>query len=563
MGNARARARVLCLLSAFGLPLSATAQTDPLTEPLGPTFDWRDLLPVRGGDGSLGYVLRNCQDEWQIAASLGLRHAGDINGDGLDDLLYDVGSVYSGVPVAWGILMSLPDAPAVLDVSATSTLDGFQLPESFPSASGIAGVGDINGDGFDDVVGVEERFNCGRGCYYYGQTTIVFGRDESTAGPYPSILPGAPAVISGGRLRHVTAASVRADLNSDGINDLLVSFPEDRASWRSSLAVVFGRPVEKPFPSYESVNDLIDDTGGMYIGSDWLDARFTGRGGSIGDLNRDGVSDVAVGVRGTDTPTGVYVIFGRRLDDPFPRDFDPTAADTSEVVLFEIEEPGWDITGVGTAGDLNGDGIDDMAVSAFASDRQRRLYIVFGRHDSHRDPFPPVFSLEELDGANGFVLHGADGWSIGGTHARPLGDVNGDEVDDLLLADCIFYGQKLFHYPAVVRPDEVPHGQLVRFEGSDDVQLAPLGDVNGDGVTDIGASFSGGDCEVAAIIYGRRPPPPCRADMDRDGEITIFDWLTFSTAWEAHEPLADVDGDGEYSLLDYLVYQAMFHYGCP
>lgn len=550
MGNAHDCARVLCLLSAFGLPLSAAAQIDPLAEPFGPTFDWRDLLPARGGDGSFGYVLRNCGGEWTGGYSLNPRVAGDINGDGFADLLHNVERERRW---SWGVLMGGADRPAVLEVSVVSTNDGFQLPGSYINAYGIAGVGDINGDGFDDVVGMEERSFCGRSCYYYSMTSIVFGRDESAVGPFSPILPRASAEVWQGVTGFARASNAHADVNNDGINDLLVN---SRLPY-----VIFGRPSDSPFPPRADIADIIAQTGGLSIASDGNETRWA-LGGSAGDLNGDGIDDIAIALRTGDAPRGAYVIFGRPSGDPFPSVLDPTRGDASEAVLFQITDEGWSASGIGTPGDINGDDIDDMVITAFDDDGGLRHYVVFGRHDSHRDPFLPTIRLDELDGDDGFVLRSEDGWNLrlGG---QPLGDVNGDDVNDLLLGDAIYFGQEHFRYPPVVHPDDVPAYEIIRFEGLEILKLAPAGDSNGDGVPDIVAEIDGTDCEVAAIIYGRRPPPPCRADMDRDGEITIFDWLTFSTAWEAREPLADVDGDGDYSLLDYLVYQAMFHYGCP
>jgi hypothetical protein len=557
MGNVQDRARVLGLLATLGFALPVAAQTDPLAEPFGPTFDWRDLLPDRGGDGSLGYVLSNCGGEWSAGYGLGIRGGGDLNGDGLADLLHNVSEAAASLPVAWGALMGRVDRPTLVDISVTAANDGFQLAPQLLGSQAVAGVGDINGDGFDDAVGVQEGLLCGAGCYYYSGGTIVFGRDEAASGPFPTLLPIAPARVFAGITASIRPAPIRADINSDGINDLLFTSIQGV----TSLPLVFGRPEHTPFPALASPAQLISETGGFSITADRSAFRF-GEGGSAGDLNGDGIDDIGIESFGTSPIQGAYVIFGRGVADPFPSSLDVTTAEPSDVVLFQINDAGWFAGGIGTPGDVNGDGVDDIAIRAFNAAQNLRLYVVFGRGDAHADPFPPVVDLDQLNGDDGFLLQSDDGWSI--PHARDLqlGDVNADQVDDLLLADSIIYGQQLVRYPAIVLPQDVPADQMVRFTSSDLLRLAPAGDTNGDGLPDLSATVMGDDCEVAAIIYGRRPPPPCRPDLDRDGVLTIFDFLVFQNAFDAREPVADYDGDGDFTLFDFLTYQNEFDDGC-
>ncbi|MEQ9095124.1 MAG: GC-type dockerin domain-anchored protein [Phycisphaerales bacterium] len=61
------------------------------------------------------------------------------------------------------------------------------------------------------------------------------------------------------------------------------------------------------------------------------------------------------------------------------------------------------------------------------------------------------------------------------------------------------------------------------------------------------------------------PPPPsrCRADLDGDGELTIFDFLEFQNLFDTGDPQADFDGDGELTLFDFLAFQNAFDAGCP
>ena len=54
----------------------------------------------------------------------------------------------------------------------------------------------------------------------------------------------------------------------------------------------------------------------------------------------------------------------------------------------------------------------------------------------------------------------------------------------------------------------------------------------------------------------------CRADIDGDGELTIFDFLEFQNRFAAGDPIADFDGDGELTIFDFLEFQNAFAAGC-
>ncbi|MEQ8317482.1 MAG: GC-type dockerin domain-anchored protein [Phycisphaerales bacterium] len=56
--------------------------------------------------------------------------------------------------------------------------------------------------------------------------------------------------------------------------------------------------------------------------------------------------------------------------------------------------------------------------------------------------------------------------------------------------------------------------------------------------------------------------PPCRADLDGDGQLTIFAFLAFQNLFDAGDPLADFDGDGELTIFDFLAFQNEFDAGC-
>lgn len=56
---------------------------------------------------------------------------------------------------------------------------------------------------------------------------------------------------------------------------------------------------------------------------------------------------------------------------------------------------------------------------------------------------------------------------------------------------------------------------------------------------------------------------PCRADLDTDGELTVYDMLTFQNLFSDRDFISDFDGDGEFTIFDFLNFQNAFDAGCP
>ncbi|UYV12107.1 MAG: hypothetical protein NCW75_12485 [Phycisphaera sp.] len=72
---------------------------------------------------------------------------------------------------------------------------------------------------------------------------------------------------------------------------------------------------------------------------------------------------------------------------------------------------------------------------------------------------------------------------------------------------------------------------------------------------------SSGDADGAAYLFDLSCNP-CPADLDADGELTIFDFLAFFNAFDAGRSEADLDGDGEFTIFDFLAFQTAFDAGC-
>ncbi len=75
-----------------------------------------------------------------------------------------------------------------------------------------------------------------------------------------------------------------------------------------------------------------------------------------------------------------------------------------------------------------------------------------------------------------------------------------------------------------------------------------------------GFSFAGSDAARNIAIWGC--VAACRADIDGDGSLTIFDFLAFQNLFQDADPAADFDGDGELTIFDFLAFQNEFDAGC-
>jgi hypothetical protein len=84
---------------------------------------------------------------------------------------------------------------------------------------------------------------------------------------------------------------------------------------------------------------------------------------------------------------------------------------------------------VSNAGDVNGDGLDDLIVGAYKADSKAgKSYVIFGKKDSVTIDLSAIAS-----GTGGFVINGESKVSWSGFSVSTAGDVNGDGLDDLII----------------------------------------------------------------------------------------------------------------------------------
>jgi len=421
--------------------------------------------PTRGNDGVLnGQQLDGVSGFTILHDEINISHlsgAGDINNDGLGDMI--VGSK-GGAHVYLG---SREPFPRLFDASDLNGRNGFSIDTA---ATNVSDVGDINNDGFDDLIigNGDATINDLPGV---GIAYVIFGKasgfDANLA--KEDIRGDVGFAIIGAQQQDRIGYSVgrAGDFNHDGIDDIMIGAPNKTQGDRAEAGeayILYGRA--EGFPDTVSVSDLSADTGLVFRGVDRQNATGASVSG-IGDLNHDGVDDVAIGSPGkgpfgspTDFPGDVYILFGGKFTGV--SQIDRTALNGSNgmrvrgirggVVPIQEGEAIWgDLAGTSLdgIGDFNGDGMDDLLIGASHTiiNPSRKgvgqTYVIYGSQSA----FPDRLSLRDLDGANGFRINGIGTVDYYGVYTRSAGDFNDDGVNDFVAgasgegASFVIYGR--------------------------------------------------------------------------------------------------------------------------
>ena len=333
--------------------------------------------------------------------------AGDVNGDGLDDILVGAEQESSMALYAGAAYVIYTPVGATFDLSAADAkLTGEQTDDR--AGASVAGVGDMDGDNLSDIaVGAYRNSSEGEDA---GAVYVMYGPvmgDASLADADAKIAGEAEGDWAGSALAGV------GDVDGDGFGDLAVGAYRESSggTWAGAVYLVYGAP---------SGEVSLADADAKFTGEADTDQAGAAVAGA-GDINGDGIDDLVVGAMGADGGNAygaAYVIYGPVFGTQSLASAD--AKITGEAVA--------DYAGgaVSVVGDMNGDGRDEVLVGAkfedSAAGNAGAAYLLHGS----------VWSTVDL-GAADAKLTGEAPDSYAGSGVAGVGDVDGDGLGDLVV----------------------------------------------------------------------------------------------------------------------------------
>lgn len=412
--------------------------------------------------------------------------AGDVNGDGFDDFMvaayhndlhgWNSGGVYlitGALNISWGFNTNIENAAtAIFRGSNDYDMVGYN----------VAGKGDFNGDGFNDlIIGAPGSWDSNP--VTPGWVYIIFGKKELDWGKDCQLALTADVKLGGENNldQFGYANSYVGDINHDGFDDIICSaaYRNENRKWDGKAYLILGDS------NGWQENDLVKQKAVASFVYPFNEAMVGYSIAGVGDVNQDGTPDFVIGAPGANI---AFLILGRPAVD-WGYNFNLNKADYKLIGEHEGDFAGsW----ISYANDVNKDGYSDFLISAIQSFfNGGRIYLILGR-DSWESPEISLnnadasFRAEDVETYTGFCTSG-------------LKDYDGDGYDDFLIgARCLnstSYPQAGKLYLIRGRKSGWEHDYNLEyiqdyFWGDDFItgagwQVADVGDINGDNAHDI------------------------------------------------------------------------------
>ena len=441
--------------------------------------------------------------------------AGDINGDGFDDII--IGSPDFDIP-NMGIAMVF-----------NGSIDGIQLVPSFVRSDtqsdsdfgSVAGAGDVNNDGYDDIIIGAPLFD--NPSYREGKIEIFYG---SSTG-----LPAIPNLKIEGSMSDLglgNSVSSAGDINNDGYDDIIVGASLYN-SGNGRIYVYYGSAV-----GITNSPLIINGTlSGEHFGYDVC---------STGDVNGDGFDDVAVGAplsnNGQYNEGRVYIYHGSASGLAIS----PATILESNQAICQL---GFAVAG---GGDINNDGFDDLIVGApnYSNGElyEGSVFVYLGSSTGINSV--PVLILENN------IQDGRFGNSVSG-----IQDMDNDNFDDIIIGSPNYSGN--FHYEGKIfvyhgnsfalDVDNIETIEINQLDAKFGISVSGAGDINGDSYADIvvgaGNYFDGEDMVGGAFVYTSipcAPSPELCNSLDDNCNGLIDDGITETISISAGGPITFCQG---------------------
>ncbi len=383
--------------------------------------------------------------------------AGDVNGDGYDDVI--IGAHYNDDSGSWaGKAYVYHGSPSGLSTSADWTKTGENANDEFGYR--VSGAGDVNGDGYADVMVNALRYSSSRGkvYVYHGSSSGIESNPnwtkigENSNDYFGDSMDGA------------------GDVNGDGFDDIIIGAPayDVGDDYNAGKAYV-----------YHGSSSGVSATSNWQKTGQYGYDRFGTTVSGAGDVNDDGYADVIIGAPSNDDAGDnagkVYAYHGSssgiaNLPTMVFRGFD------------DSDQFGYSLS---NAGDVNADGYADILIGSFDNIEAGQNYgSAYLYHGGSRG----------LDGAASWIGCGEGAGEYYGATVADAGDVDGDGYADVLVG--AYYSSRasnnggcayLYQYKTEIVVQKMDLWQVIGEEDNDRLgnSLASAGDVNGDGCDDV------------------------------------------------------------------------------
>jgi hypothetical protein len=430
----------------------------------------------------------------------------------------------------------------------------------------VAALGDLDGDGIEDMaVGAPSQ----RGSGSAGAVSVLFMNADGTVNSsqrIASAVGGGPALADGDYFGHSMAAI--GDLDGDGITDLAVGADKDDTGGynRGAVHVLFLNAIGTVKSSQKIAHGV--NGGPAFANGD----RFGSAIASLGDLDGDGITDLAVGAAGDDTGGdyrgAVFVLFMNAAG----------TVKTSQKIASGVGGgptlANGDVFGIAVAslGDLDGDGVGDLAASAFFDDTggagRGAMYVLFLNSDGS------VKSSQRIGSGVGGGPALDDGDYFGRSVAS-LGDLDGDGLSDLAVgayrddtggADRGALHILLLNANGTVKQSSkiasgIGGGPNLANDDRFGSGVTTVGDLNSDGVIDlaVGAELddTGGNGRGAVHVLFLTPQQ-LLGDYNDNGTVDVADYVVWRNALGSAVVLPNDSTPGTVTQADYDVWRANF-----
>ncbi len=469
--------------------------------------------------------------------------AGDVNGDGLADIIIGIQNINTKAGQSY-VVFGKSDGSSVDANDLIKGIGGFAINgasrRGFSGAS-VASAGDVNGDGFDDLIIGARGINRGK-----GESYIVYGKADTASVDLAAITQDQSGfAISGTQNRGALGTSVKTagDFNGDGLSDFIIGAPAAQNSGQSYL--IFGSHTKPTI----TLNDLGEQ--GLIISGINNNDKSGQSVANAGDVNGDGYDDLIVGAPESNingiSSGQAYVIFG--------------SADTSDIALTQIStnQAGFVINGaaagdftgysVSTAGDVNGDGLSDLIIGAPFTDtngsNSGTSYVLYGKENM------TDVDLSLLTSSQGFALYGEATNDASGFSVSAAGDVNGDGMGDLIVGaynahggaensgrSYVVFGSANSDNLNLTKITTTERGFILdamqgqTFNG---YSVACAGDVNADGLDDLivttnSTNVNDEDTIQSYVVFGKTDTLPVELDTVNGNSIPMINFAGTAAA---------------------------------